>query len=74
VQLILGDLMSKFQLVKLPIVRQITTFSSATIYRLIKKGEFPKQIKLSERSSGWILEEIYSWLDQKKNSRDGDNL
>lgn len=73
-QLILGDLMSKFQLVKLPIVRQITTFSSATIYRLIKKGEFPKQIKLSERSSGWILEEIYSWLDQKKNSRDGDNL
>jgi prophage regulatory protein len=66
--------MSKFQLVKLPIVRQITTFSSATIYRLIKKGEFPKQIKLSERSSGWILEEIYSWLDQKKNSRDGDNL
>jgi prophage regulatory protein len=74
VQLILGDLMFKFQLVKLPIVRQITTFSSATIYRLIKKGEFPKQIKLSERSSGWILEEIYSWLDQKKNSRDGDNL
>ena len=66
--------MSKFQLVKLPIVRQITTFSSATIYRLIKKGEFPKQIKLSERSSGWILEEIYSWLDQKKNSRDEDNL
>ncbi|MDA8876616.1 AlpA family phage regulatory protein [Candidatus Thioglobus sp.] len=66
--------MFKFQLVKLPIVRQITTFSSATIYRLIKKGEFPKQIKLSERSSGWILEEIYSWLDQKKNSRDGDNL
>ena len=66
--------MSKFQLVKLPVVRQLTTFSSATIYRLIKKGEFPKQIKLSERSSGWILEEIYSWLDQKKNSRDGDNL
>ena len=65
--------MSKFQLVKLPVVRQITTFSSATIYRLIKKGEFPKQIKLSERSSGWILEEIYSWLDQKKNSRDGSN-
>ena len=66
--------MSKFQLVKLPVVRQLTTFSSATIYRLIKKGEFPKQIKLSERSSGWILEEIYSWLNKKKNSRDGDNL
>tara|TARA_B110000003_G_scaffold249690_1_gene262215 strand:+ start:509 stop:709 length:201 start_codon:yes stop_codon:yes gene_type:complete len=65
--------MSKFQLVKLPVVREMTTFSSATIYRLISKGEFPKQIKLSERSSGWLLEEIYSWLEKRKNSRDGEN-
>ena len=65
--------MSKFQLVKLPVVREMTTFSSATIYRLISKGAFPKQIKLSERSSGWLLEEIYSWLEQRKTSRDGEN-
>ena len=65
--------MSKFQLVKLPVVREMTTFSSATIYRLISKGEFPKQIKLSERSSGWLLEEIYSWLEKRKTSRDGEN-
>ena len=66
--------MLKFQLVKLPVVREMTTFSSATIYRLISKGEFPKQIKLSERSSGWLLEEIYSWLEKRKTSRDGENL
>ena len=65
--------MSKFQLVKLPVVREMTTFSSATIYRLISKGEFPKQIKLSERSSGWLLEEIHSWLEQKITYRDGEN-
>ena len=65
--------MLKFQLVKLPEVREMTTFSSATIYRLISKGEFPKQIKLSERSSGWLLEEIYSWLEKRKTSRDGEN-
>ena len=62
--------MSKFQLVKLPVVREMTTFSSATIYRLISKGEFPKQIKLSERSSGWLLDEIHAWLDEKTDSRD----
>jgi len=62
--------MSKFQLVKLPVVRQLTTFSSATIYRLIKKGEFPKQIKLSARSSGWLLDDIYAWLEKKINSRE----
>ena len=65
--------MDKYQIVKLPFVKRITVLSSATIYRLIAKGEFPKQIKLSERSSGWLLEEIYSWLEQRKTSRDGEN-
>ena len=59
-------------LIKLPVVKELTTFSSATIYRLISEGEFPKQIKLTEKSSGWLLEEIYDWLDEKINARDGD--
>ena len=58
-------------LIKLPEVKELTTFSSATIFRLISKGEFPKQIKLAERSSAWLLEEIYSWLEEKKDERDG---
>jgi prophage regulatory protein len=66
--------MSKFKVIKLPQVKELTTFSSATIYRLMKKGEFPNQLKLSERSSGWLLEEIYEWLEQKQISRDGGDL
>ena len=58
-------------LIKLPKVKELTTFSSATIYRLISEGEFPKQIKLAERSSAWSLEEVYNWIDQKKDARDG---
>ena len=58
-------------LIKLTAVKEITTFSAATIYRLISQGEFPKQIKLAERSSGWLLEEVYNWIDQKKDARDG---
>ena len=65
--------MNKHQIVKLPFVKRITVLSSATIYRLIAKGEFPKQIKLSERSSGWLLDEIYAWLDEKCNSREDDD-
>ena len=57
--------------IKLAQVKELTTFSSATIYRLIKIGEFPKQIKLAKRSSGWLQEEIYNWLDEKKNARYG---
>ena len=58
-------------LIKLTAVKEITTFSAATIYRLISQGEFPKQIKLAERSSGWLLEEVYNWIDKKKDERDG---
>ena len=58
-------------LIKLPEVKELTTFSSATIYRLMSEGEFPKQIKLAERSSAWLLEEIYSWVEEKKDERDG---
>jgi prophage regulatory protein len=60
------------QIIKLPAVIKLSALSSATIYRLIKKGEFPKQIKLSERSSGWILEEVEQWLEEKINKRKED--
>lgn len=59
------------QIIKLPAVKEITTFSSATIYRLISEGKFPKQLKLSERSSGWLLEEVNTWLKAKVDQRDG---
>ena len=59
------------QIIKLPDVINLSSLSSASIYRLIKKGEFPKQIKLSERSSGWLLSEVEQWLDDKVNARNG---
>ncbi|MEO1945616.1 MAG: AlpA family transcriptional regulator [Candidatus Thioglobus sp.] len=57
------------QIIKLPAVILMSALSSPTIYRLIKKGEFPKQIKLSERSSGWLLSEVNKWLDDKAKAR-----
>ena len=63
--------MNNIVLIKLTAVKEITTFSAATIYRLMLKGEFPHQIKLSERSSAWSLEEVYSWIEEKKDARDG---
>ncbi len=51
-------------IIKLQKVEELTALSRATIYRLIQKGEFPKQIKLSERSSGWVEEEVMEYLDK----------
>ena len=58
------------KVIKLPEVRELTTFSNSTIYRLMKEGVFPKQIKLSERSSVWILDEIDNWFQEKRNLRE----
>ena len=63
--------MSDLKVIKIAKVKELTALSAPSIYRLMKKGTFPKQIKLAERSSGWFLEEIYNWLEKKKNIRDG---
>lgn len=38
----------------------------STIYRSVKDGKFPKQIKLTERTSVWKLSEINDWIDERK--------
>lgn len=51
------------KIIKLDSVKEMTTFSESTIYRLASQGKFPKPIKLAERSSGWIEREILDYLD-----------
>ena len=57
------------KIIKLKQVMEMTTFCRTTIYRLIKIGEFPKQIKLAERSSGWLESEVLDYLEAKINNR-----
>ena len=40
----------------------------STIYRLIKINKFPKQIKLTERTSVWRLSVINEWIKEKEKS------
>ena len=58
------------RVIKINKVKELTTLSNASIYRLIKLGKFPKQLKLAERSSGWLIEEINNWLESKRINRD----
>jgi len=58
------------KLVRLGTVLEMTTLSTATIYRLMKKGQFPRQIKISERSTRWVLDEIFEWMDGNFKARD----
>ncbi|NOD78910.1 AlpA family transcriptional regulator [Ruegeria sp. HKCCD4332] len=40
-----------------------TGLSRASIYRLMKSGDFPKRVKLSVRMVGWREQDIQEWLD-----------
>ncbi|MEY8241639.1 MAG: AlpA family phage regulatory protein [Cycloclasticus sp.] len=41
--------------------------SKATIYRLISRGEFPKPVKLTSRTSAWDSGDVLDWLESKRN-------
>ena len=51
-------------------VKRKTGLPNSTIYELISQGKFPKQIKLSTRSSGWLESEIDEWIAAKVSERD----
>ena len=58
----MDDLLNnKIRLISLSEVTNQIRISSATVYRLIERGEFPKQIKLGQRSF-WDQSEIDSYL------------
>ncbi|MFN7121877.1 MAG: helix-turn-helix transcriptional regulator [Hydrogenophaga sp.] len=40
----------------------IFPFSSATLWRWVQKGTFPKPIKLSPRITAWRLDEVLKWM------------
>ncbi len=53
------------QIIKLPEVLAITQISKATVYSEIKKGNFPKPIKLGDRAVAWVMADVREWLDNK---------
>ncbi|WP_295380797.1 AlpA family transcriptional regulator [uncultured Pseudacidovorax sp.] len=44
-------------------VIRITALSRSTIYRRIAAGEFPPQVSLGGRATGWRREALQTWLN-----------
>lgn len=53
------------QIIKLPEVVKTTGLARSTIYKLISENSFPKQIKLTSFSSGWIQSEVDQWIEER---------
>tara|TARA_S200002703_G_scaffold88882_1_gene76742 strand:- start:480 stop:668 length:189 start_codon:yes stop_codon:yes gene_type:complete len=55
------------QFIRLNKVKEITSLSKSSIYRLISEGDFPKQIQIGKRSVVWVRSDINNWINQKLN-------
>jgi prophage regulatory protein len=58
------------KLLKMPEVRAKTGLSKSHLYALAQQGLFPKQVKLTERSSAWVESEVDGWIDSRIAQRD----
>lgn len=50
------------KIIRLPEVKTSVGLSTATIYRLIKAGDFPAPIKLGKHASGWLESAVQTWI------------
>ena len=68
--------MEKFQsqIIRLKQVKAMTGLSRTTIYRFMSINEFPKQIKLGPKSSGWLLDEVDAWIQNQIKNRDNEQI
>jgi len=62
---------SRLQILRLPQVIELTGLSRSTIYDLMDAKSkrfdptFPKQVKLSMSSVGWLAVEVEAWIESK---------
>jgi prophage regulatory protein len=47
---------------RLPQVLTFTGLKRATLYKLISRAEFPRQVQISDRDVAWITEEVQAWM------------
>jgi|SaaInlStandDraft_1057018.scaffolds.fasta_scaffold885033_1 prophage regulatory protein len=59
----------QMKILKLKEVLELISISKSTLYNEINEGRFPEPIKLSRRSVGWLIEDVYNWRDKKKESQ-----
>lgn len=53
------------RLLRKPAVLGTTGLSNSTLYDLIARGKFPRPIKITERSTGWIEDEVREWVEKR---------
>jgi predicted DNA-binding transcriptional regulator AlpA len=47
----------------------ILPFSAATLWRMVKRGQFVQPVKLSSRITAWPKADVHRWLEERGGSQ-----
>lgn len=53
------------KLIRFPVVRERTGLSRSTIWRLERRGDFPRHYRIAPNVVAWVDEEISEWIRTK---------
>jgi prophage regulatory protein len=53
------------RLLRFPAVRERTGLSRSTIWRLERRGEFPRHHRISPNVVAWIEEDVHRWIEAR---------
>ena len=56
-------------LIRINIVLSLTGLAKSTLYKLIGKKDFPQPVKITSKSSAWVLSEVHAWMLSRMESR-----
>lgn len=59
-----GEHTTEVRFMRMKEVLAICGKSRSSVYDAIRKGDFPKPVKLHGRSSAWIKSEIEQWIQE----------
>ena len=61
---------NEIRFIRLKEVLAICGKSRSSVYDAIKKGNFPRPVKLSGRTTAWVKSEIQNWAQECINARE----
>jgi prophage regulatory protein len=64
IQVILDQLPQR-GFVRQKLLNELIPFSPATLWRKVNSGDFPKPHKISDRVTGWRVEDVRQWFVEK---------
>ena len=59
------------RVLRLAQVLEVTGLGKTTIYELQNAGKFPRSVKITAHSVGWMEDEVLSWLEKRMALRTG---